>query len=233
MPTQRNGVHQILHEILERADVPDSVRAESARLLKLGTVDLSTSFPPEIQARLQAMQEPSLARERAIDRSVKQRATQLLHTALRAGTATQRIYWLQRTADVLGQGYAPAAACKPGCSHCCKIPVKISQAEARQIGKAIGRTPLPPAAHAPAPTPDDWLPCTFLEMDLCSIHTHRPAVCRSHLNLDEDDLLCRPVPGTPIPVPYLDTTHLVIAAVELAGKAPWADIRQWFPGPKL
>ena len=49
------------------------------------------------------------------------------------------------------------------------------------------------------------------------------------MNMDKDDLLCRLVPGSSIPVPYLDTTPLLFAQVQIDPSSERADIRQWFP----
>ena len=54
-------------------------------------------------------------------------------------------------------------------------------------------------------------------------------VCRSHMNLDQDELLCRLIPGVAVPVPYLDTRLLALASIEILGASqPLADLRQWF-----
>lgn len=231
MPTI-DGIAQALQELLSRDDLPESVRAEAMSLLQGGQPNPSVPLTPEIEARLMGMHERAVKRISSVDPRVKQHATRLLQTALQAGTAAKRVMWLQRAADVMGQGYAGISACKAGCSHCCLIPVKISQAEAQVLGKALGRAPTPQGIHNTAPAPGDWWPCTFLKDNQCSIYAHRPAVCRSHLNVDQDDLLCRPLPDASVPVPYLDVTPFVVASVAAAGNSPWADIRQWFPAVK-
>lgn len=223
------GIARALQDLLEREDLPESVRAEALNLLQGGEQKATVPLTPEIEARLVGMEERAAKLVLSVDPGIKQRATQLLQAAMQAGTAAKRVMWLQRAADVMGQGYASVAACKDGCSHCCLIPVKISQAEAQAIGKAIGRAPLRSEAHGAEPMPGDWKPCTFLKNNRCSIYAHRPAVCRSHLNIDQDELLCRPLPGARVPVPYLDVTPHVMVSVELAGQSRWADIRQWFP----
>lgn len=227
-PTLDN-VAQVLQSLLEDPDVPPEFRARAEALLHGGHTDPGLPMPPEVAARVEGMQERAAQRMRTVGPEVKQRAGQLLQAALQAGTAAKRVLWLQRAADGIGQGYAEVAACQAGCSHCCLIPVKISQAEAQVMGKAIGCTPVPVNNHGSETRTGDWIPCTFLQAGQCSIYVHRPAVCRSHLNLDEDDLLCRPLPGVRVPVPYLDVAPHVVASIDIAGNAPWADIRQWFP----
>lgn len=223
------NVAEVLQALLEEPDVPAEFRAQAQLLLQGGEAGAGLPFPPEIAARVDGMQERAYQRMLAVGPEVKERAGQLLQAAMQGSTAAKRVQWLQRAADAIGQGYARVAACRAGCSHCCLIPVKISQAEAQVMGKAMGRKPVPVQDHGPETRPGDWTPCTFLRDGQCTAYEHRPAVCRSHLNLDEDDLLCRPLPGVRVPVPYLDVAPQVMASLEIAGNAPWADIRQWFP----
>lgn len=230
LPPTQESVAKVLHALLEDPDLPQNVRSEAEGLLQVGrSAEQSRPLPPEIAERVDGMHERAARRMRTVSPEVKQRAMQLLQAGLQAGTAAKRVIWLQRAADAIGHGYAGVSACRTGCSHCCLIPVKISEVEARVIGKALGRSPVSVNSHSPAPKVGDWTPCSFLRDGKCSIYTHRPAVCRSHLNLDVDDLLCRPLPGVSVPVPYLDVAPHVVASIEIAGRLPWADIRQWFP----
>ena len=71
--------------------------------------------------------------------------------------------------------------------------------------------------------------CPFLVDGSCSIYAHRPMACRTHLNLDDDDLLCRLVPGIKVPVPYADATQLKAFYLAAQPNAELADIREFFP----
>jgi len=187
-------------------------------------------FPPKVNARLR--EPPSWASKEPTE-SEKNRhddAMRLLGAAQRASKTAQRITWLNKAADAFSASHASRAACKDRCDHCCHIPVKLSQAEAAFLGKAIGRAPTP--ASELSQTPWDQAPmspCTFLEAGHCSVYVNRPAVCRTHMNMDRDDLLCRLVPGLDIPVPYADTRAFAFVSMHIAGEGEWADIRQWFP----
>lgn len=177
LPPTQESVAKVLHALLEDPDLPANVRAEAEKLLQVGhSAAQSPPLPPEIAARVDGMHERAARRVRTVRPEVKQRANQLLQAGIKAATTTKRVMWLQRAADAIGQGYADVAACRAGCSHCCLIPVKISQAEAVVMGKAMGRSPVPVHNHAPAPLVGDWTPCSFLRGGQCSIYVGR---CRA------------------------------------------------------
>lgn len=187
-------------------------------------------FTPEVNTRLREAPYWESTSPTAPERARYADAMRLLDASQRASTRSQRITWLNKAADAFSASHASRAACKDRCDHCCHIPVKLSQAEAAFLGKAIGRAPTP--ASELSQTPWDQAPmspCTFLEAGHCSVYVNRPAVCRTHMNMDRDDLLCRLVPGLDIPVPYADTRAFAFVSIHIAGEGEWADIRQWFP----
>lgn len=219
-----------LEQLLAQADhLSDEERSFVLQALRGVPVEANKAFPPEVNARLAVAEEQARNSIVSVPRAFKEKAEQQLRVAMSASTASQRVMWIRRAADTMADGYGPVAACRSGCSHCCHIPVKISLAEAQVLGKAIGRKPVPPAQHGTAPAEHEA--CSFLVDERCSIYAERPAVCRYHMNLDIDDLLCRPVPGGAVPVPYLDVRPLVMARVVTGGRSAYADIRQWFPYP--
>lgn len=157
----------------------------------------------------------------------------LLAVASTTPSRAKQVIWVQRAAQALADAHAPQAACSTGCSHCCHIPVKVFEAEAVQIGRAIGRRPNALPAQLDELHIEGYeSPCPFLQDHRCSIYAHRPAICRSHLNLDLDDLLCQLQPGMGVPVPYVDTRDIQFALVMGAGRHERvADLRQWFGPP--
>lgn len=173
-------------------------------------------------------------------------ASRLLNTARKAGTATQRVMWLQRAATAWSKPMQEVAACRKGCDHCCHIPLTISKVEAEMIGRATGRSPQAPAAAIRlaelGDTEYDWqraqaelqaaapaTSCPFLVNHACSIYESRPLPCRILINLDDDELLCRKVEGVDVPVPYADAMVLKAHYMALQPAAVLADIRHFFP----
>jgi hypothetical protein len=125
----------------------------------------------------------------------------------------------------------PHAACRNQCTHCCHIPVAMTAVEAAIIGKQIGVAPKEPDYKVPVGEREYGYqyPCPFLADGGCSIYEHRPLSCRTLLNLDDDELLCRLVPGEAISVPYMDLSQVQAAYIEATFPAPLADIRDFFP----
>ncbi len=194
-------------------------------------LNASEEFPDEVNDRLEGVAATAEAAMAKVSGRARDDVTRLLNASVQAATKPKKVLWLHRAADAFAAAIEPVAACRVGCSHCCHIPIKISAAEARAIGKAIGRSPLPLQDHHELSTMGYDAPCTFLKDSTCSIRNHRPAVCRTHFNVDVDDLLCQLVPGQAIPVPYADTRQLAMVSVLIEQDSrAWADIRQWFPG---
>ncbi|KWT71765.1 MULTISPECIES: YkgJ family cysteine cluster protein [unclassified Variovorax] len=186
------------------------------------------------------------ARDKLASLTVDASAGSLIRASQKARTAAQRVVWLQRAASARAKPMEAVSACRNGCSHCCHIPVTISRTEAELIGTAVRRSPARPAHAielAKLRTPEDLHdaqaalqaatpvgePCPFLADGACSIYAHRPLACRMLLNLDDDDLLCRLVPGESVPVPYADATTLKALSLMAQPNAAFADIREFFP----
>lgn len=133
----------------------------------------------------------------------------------------------------------PHSACRKGCSHCCHIEVLLPEQEAALIGKRIGVTP----RQVPGDTRAGDLhlngyesPCPFLQKGLCSIYEHRPLVCRKHVSLDRDALLCELI-GEPNDVPYLGMKDYVDTLAKVTTdygrtRPKVGDIREFFPNGK-
>ncbi|WP_371415242.1 YkgJ family cysteine cluster protein [Serratia sp. 1D1416] len=134
------------------------------------------------------------------------------------------------------------AACRKGCSHCCHLPVMISEGEAEVLAACSDRSMRRP--ESPIRVIDivamgeqqryivlrsRQRPCPFLGNEgECVVYEHRPVACRTHLNLDDDDLLCRTVPSYPASVPYADATHIYRYSLLIQRNEIVADIRDFF-----
>lgn len=125
----------------------------------------------------------------------------------------------------------PYSACREACSHCCHIGVAVSPLEAGIIAEEIGvaakkvkRLTLETKQEA-----SYHHPCPFLNEGGCGIYAHRPLMCRTQVNMDNDALLCELVEGASILVPYANATPLQAVYLKLSGSPLTADIRDYFP----
>lgn len=87
-------------------------------------------------------------------------------------------------------------ACAKGCSYCCHSEIGLSQIEADYIAartgilaKRIRRQDSTSAGAAPWVDPNR--PCPFLNHGACTIYGFRPMLCRTHVNFDATNGLCR------------------------------------------
>lgn len=80
------------------------------------------------------------------------------------------------------------AVCAPGCAHCCRGPVQISEAEACLIAEFSGRSFTSNAQSASSPFAS-LCPLLDAESKMCSVHEARPAACRTRFAFD-DAALC-------------------------------------------
>lgn len=195
------------------------------------STEQSSEFSSEVNARLKTAPDHAMRQAAMVDPRLQKSIRNLLGAGINAGTAAKKVMWMRKAADQLAKAFLPYSACRTGCSHCCHIPVKISENEAREMGKAIGRKPVPLERHHELAFTGYEYPCPFLAEGACTVYEDRPAVCRTHMNLDQDELLCRLDPnGVLIPVPYLDTRLFSMYAFETGGNPDrWGDLRQWFP----
>lgn len=172
------------------------------------------------------------------------RTEDLLRQANRANRAGKRIRLVLAAASAWGDEIAPISACRRGCYSCCHIPVVVTSAEARLLAAVSGRSMtirqdsmtvqqfIDGADHSALASGDEHrgIPCPFLADGDCSVYETRPAACRTHFSLAENDLLCKVVPGHPAEVPFANAT--MIRAMAMAFTDPGevlGDIRDFFP----
>lgn len=202
---------------------------------------------PATEENLQRIQERWVGLTERVDRKMQalegiSRAAEkkLLAQAARAASVAKRIVWLRKAADAFNAGAGSLAACRQGCSHCCRVAVIISRAEAQVIARETGAKLNPKAgrytmssssqADATGAAQEAFgTPCPFLRDQACSIYDSRPLPCRLLLNMDEDDLLCQLIEGSAPQVPYMNSMGHSVAAVAILGEhQDYDDIRNWF-----
>jgi len=144
-------------------------------------------------------------------------------------TTRQKLRELRQFVDTFMTHNQDDAACRKGCSHCCHTPVSVSQTEAAYIGDALGLKPKTMTGWSRGMESGYRVPCPFLVNDACSIYAQRPIACRIHVNLDQDELLCRLIPEGPVSVPLMDVKPLQLAWLKIVGEEAISDIRAFFP----
>lgn len=204
------------------------------------SANLDDSLPAEIRAHLplaaQASQRNVVAARESSQGALSNLSSQLRDVMSARTPAKTRPVRIRFLAGKWSELYSKHSACRSGCSHCCHIDVAVPRSEAELIAKAT-KAPMdkaPGVAYTLSESErgSDFfkVPCTFLKEGECSIYEHRPLACRTLLNMDDSDLLCRLVEGCKVPVPYADSSTLQAAFAIVAGQEQeWADIRNWFP----
>ena len=160
-----------------------------------------------------------------------------LKLARRANRRLKQVKLVLVAASMWAEPIAKHAACRKGCAHCCHIPAAVTAAEAALLAATTGRAMVvPPNARrlvdmdlTDLQNNESPGPCPFLVDGSCSAYDARPAICRLHLNLDVDDLLCRVVPGIPAAVPYVNKLPILGECLQILDREVVADIREFFP----
>lgn len=158
------------------------------------------------------------------------RVALLAHRACQEPNVAKKIRFLRQATEYLEQAAAGIAPCKDKCSHCCHIPLLISQAEMDVIAKETGVKVKRPAQYSAAANMQYFQqPCPMLKNNRCSIYASRPIACRIHYNLDRDDILCR-VDEPNVAVPYFNNRPVLQMLVQALGPEralQHADIRDF------
>lgn len=197
------------------------------------------TLPEEVLAHLPAAE---IAAEENLERiergpgasKLKSLKTELRTTQTPSVPLANKVIRLRHIAGEWSNVFSAQTACASGCNHCCHIGTAVPRSEAKLISKAIGRKLTEPAevfdiASSSRRSTFFGVPCTFLVEGKCSIYAHRPLVCRTLVNMDNTDLLCRLVPGGQVPVPYLNTVEIQGYFAYLTQSEQFADLREWFP----
>jgi Fe-S-cluster containining protein len=215
---------------------------------------LGSSNPSESELLLQRLAElkadnhaDARARLEAINQTLTPQWHEGMHVRidrLSRGAASSRsklpkLYGLM---EEFGELRAPHVSCKAGCSTCCeRIPVEISDLEAKHIAMVTGRpvAAVSPGRHSRLDFKDT--PCPFLVDLRCSIYEHRPYPCRSLASIDRDALTCSSLNtnltiakdprAVPVTMTRMDMFDPLYREINSRAGTAWADIRQFFPTP--
>jgi Fe-S-cluster containining protein len=144
-----------------------------------------------------------------------------------------KLRFLRKSTEYLAEAMKGQAACSDKCSHCCNMPILISQAEADQIAKETStkiNKEIEYVHHAKMEY--NGTPCPFLKDNRCSIYNSRPIACRVHYILDKDNMLCQIRQGIDdITAPHWNNMDYIQALVQAMGREQLylnADIRDFF-----
>lgn len=125
-----------------------------------------------------------------------------------------RVHWLRQAAKTFAEAVEPLSGCRNGCSACCYQSVHLTEAEARVMAKELGLRLAEPKYSGEPDGRYQGEPCVFLLDGRCGIYESRPMACRLLFNMDTDDLLCHIIPGSPMNVPYANTSTLHLLYLE-------------------
>lgn len=157
----------------------------------------------------------------------------LIVRAKKATEPKNKVKYLREIADKVIWAFQGVVPCKDGCSHCCNMPTLMTQEEADVIGQEIKRPAVRPRRYTMEGNATyTGVPCPFLKDNRCSIYRFRPYVCRLHVSIDKDDLLCNL--ASVAVQPQWDSRMFHVAELEAfygkGDKMPrLADIREFFP----
>lgn len=156
----------------------------------------------------------------------------------KASSRTTKLIMLRKIANEATAPVSREAICRKGCSHCCHQHVLLSELEAKIIERETGHKAQPVAgmdirrfevASAEYQRRYIGVPCTFLVDGACSIHEHRPMICRTHFSLADDAKWCDTARGLGVvDVPIYHNRELDAARALLITGTKLADIREFF-----
>jgi Fe-S-cluster containining protein len=161
--------------------------------------------------RVRALQERLESRKAEIDA--------LTMRSLRVSSTDEKLLLVRQIVQIISDEIDGLAACQSGCSSCCRIPVALTDVEARVIGQEIGREVKQVAFGRELDRSLTGKACQFLRNNVCSIYESRPLTCRLQFNLDADSLLCSILPNEKINIPYFDGSQIEALWLYLNGGA--------------
>lgn len=165
--------------------------------------------------------------QRIIPPNLQEQENRLLETFARhKGNVLSKLHDLYGFMEELFSYVSQITPCRKGCSHCCHIPVSVSNLELEYI-KKYNRKLKSKVSKASALGTSE--PCPFLHHGVCSIYEVRPFVCRKHVAITMTAYWCQ-LDQCHTTLPQLKFSevektygHLLSESGELA---QWCDIRE-------
>lgn len=138
--------------------------------------------------------------------------------------------------DLYGAWVASFAVCTRGCSHCCRMDVRVGSLEAHYIQE---NAPVKVDGLGWSVTAGHRTACPFLGSDnTCTVYEFRPFNCRTFHTLD-DPKYCEDgdeshqvygSAGAGYGVGFYSTLAAWLERIEETHEGRFRDIRDWFPG---
>jgi hypothetical protein len=142
-------------------------------------------------------------------------------------------------ATEVNEAISPVAACRRGCSHCCRQGLMNFEHEAVLLAEVSGREMFRQPWRRQQEVDVDidsttGKPCPFLVNDSCSVYEPRPVFCRlrNSLNEDPDDCAIDSRTGGQVTTYAADAIFIepyVELSIRTSGLEPVGSIHRYFP----
>jgi len=210
----------------------------SSFMCKFSLIDLAeNNLPQQILDYIPVGEQNATSLANELSKKYGQHVNELCNKIIgitRSENKKSQLVRLRFLAEEVTKLFAKHSACASGCNHCCHINVAVSLPEAKLIAKSKNLSisnPQKTFSLTEISNNQSYfnVPCTFLINGKCSIYEVRPVMCKTLINMDCKDTLCKLIPNKMVPVPYYNATliHTVLVAITINDN--YADIRDWFP----